>query len=417
MKEEQQGKEEKAASNSDGNPFRIAPNKYTRGILKVVEPFLVINRSGRMPEFDEFQAKMNKSALSCAVTSMARELTRVQSIMRVDKNTELAIRPLHQALVFAIGAFAKPSEDEISDLNDYFEYAPQVEIEDEESLSAYLVSSGGCEAKNPSLHGSGPSVEGFKVDHECAPQGEDDVKQPGRTDFRVFVHDKSPLKIKVPWSQLAEVKIERLVAIIESKFDREIDGIFQAVGYARSEILRNLQNLHFKPVYVLVFSESNWTYGILDVRGSIRIKKNNTIDKISYEGLLVSEKLYFHGEEYVPTKEEDLQSELNRKVELLQEKYNMKAYPKRKYLVGTLHLSEKWYDLPSASKDGGLSSPDALRFFEGLLRMAIGSRINHWTIEDVQAAYNRRMELIDLQSKYKACRGLVWEPASKRAKQ
>ncbi|MCO5547422.1 hypothetical protein L7F22_000871 [Adiantum nelumboides] len=54
------------------------------------------------------------------------------------------------------------------------------------------------------------SNEGIELDHEAPPQGEDDMKGDGRTDFCIFVCDRSPLK------RQGSIKLEENMILEES---------------------------------------------------------------------------------------------------------------------------------------------------------------------------------------------------------
>lgn len=398
----------------------MAPNEFTSGIFKAVEPFVIIDRSGVMPDYDKFKPKMDKEALSCATKYVAYELGRAEINMRKDLTTELSIRPYHTSLLYSIGSFVKHSKEEISQLKDDIACVidgDDLEDDADEDLGTFLISSGGSEKGPSSLEsGSTSSNDGRIVDHEVSPQGEDNIKELGRTDFRIFIHDRSPFKLKLPEKRHAELESERLGALVESKFLTEEEAIFQAAGYARAEVLRNLQNLHLKPVYLLVLTDSRWTYAILDVRGSVCIC-NNLIEEDSMSDLLELERLRFVGKSYVHSQLGELRSMLDENMKLLKDKRYKKVYPRKKYLVGRLYLSKQWYDLPSIRRVGSFASPHSFRFFEGLLRIAVGDKAVKWTPKDVTAAYELKSKVIDCIVRYRS--GLHWddrEPAGKRAR-
>lgn len=404
------GQKRKQSGNED--PFKVPPNQFTKATLKAVEPFVVIDTSGVLPDYNKFKPRMDKEVITYVVKNAARKLVHVETQMRNDLTTELSIRPYHTALLQSIGSFAKVSQEEISRLNIKAAVNGDEEEEGEnEVLRAFYLSSGGHAAVSLESR-STSSDEGFNIDHEVPPQGEDNVKAVGRTDFRIYNHDRSPFRLGLPQIKLDEVDTERLTVVAESKFLTENDAIFQACGYARPEALRNLQNFHLKPIYLLVMADSRWTYGILDVRGSVSVC-NNRIDERSMADLLELERLRFAGKDYIPTKLEELQIKLEEKMK------DSRVYPKRKYLVGRLHLGKNWYDLPSIRRAGSFRTAGSFIFFEGLLRITVGDKAVKWTMKDVQEAFQQRTEFGEVVLKHQS--GLSWDKeeeqlAGKRAK-
>lgn len=126
--------------------------------------------------------------------------------------------------------------------------------------------------------------EGLVVEHEVAPEGADDRKAKGRTDFRAFVWDKASLK-RTQLSSCVKERLDqkRLVLVFESKMAKEVDACLQAAGYAIPGIVRNLQNWHVQPVYLIVLAATRWTHAILDVHGSLTIK-DGTLTVADFEG-------------------------------------------------------------------------------------------------------------------------------------
>lgn len=178
---------------------------------------------------------------------------------------------------------------------------------------------------------------------------------------------------KVKLNYIPMVSSKRCVCIAECKWeDDDDDAFYQAAAYACQEAFANMTNLHFVAIYVLVLAKTKWTYGILRPQGWVevvngRINKDNIERFHQQQQQQVPEFLCFP----VPT----LETRLEEATQYYREYYSRSPkanYPNDRYLVGTLHICQKWFKLPVFD---GENKMDVARFYEGLLKIVVGKRV------------------------------------------
>lgn len=216
----------------------------------------------------------------------------------------------------------------------------------------------------------------------------------GRVDNKIFVFSHSNREIKVKLNYMPMVSSKRCVCIAECRWeDDDDDAFYQAAAYACQEAFANMTNLHFVAIYVLVLAKTKWRYGILRPQGWVevvngRINKDN-IERFHQQQQQVPEFPCFS----VPT----LETRLEEATQYYREYYSWSPkanYPNDRYLVGTLHICQKWFKLPVFD---GENKMDVARFYEGLLKIVVGKRVITWTPKDVYGAKKLRKGMLKIR--------------------
>ncbi|EFJ13642.1 hypothetical protein SELMODRAFT_424274 [Selaginella moellendorffii] len=387
------------------DPFAFPASEFQFGLLRAVEPFLRVHRTTAASQLgpnDKFKGgQMNRDALDTCLQVITPSMVDYERSFK-EPRTELNVRPRHLELIRQVEKFTRPTE--VALYEDDAAMAEEVGDEDELGQKGFTITLAGGDKDDklvaevyrgkeveeaPGHESPGSSSdddEGLHMDTEAAPE---DVPDKDRTDARVFVFNEGP-RNRADELEKPYLSAQRCTLVSEFNDDEDWNAIAQAAAYARVEARRNLSSRHYKPLYLLVFSKTKFTYAILKPEGYILTGGNKVTDAAYADFVNITKP----GSTPWPKKTMDSMLEVG--TSYLRRNYSDKSnpkYPKRPYVVGDLLVAPQWYTLPSTEVMGGFFSPDAKKFYEGLLRIAVGDRVLKFTPYHVMAALGVRMAM------------------------
>lgn len=399
------------------NPLLFAPYEYNKALFKCNYPFIV--QTYHMPTDDKFRALRMKDSTRVRALQFLMEPS-IEVSRFCDIKGELGGRRLHSSFFSRLGFLTKPSSVSIQrelklekDLSYFYpllkkrKVAPPAVVDDLDKASPSLLDSSveahnrdfivregetleGAESKSPP---SPESDKSFRLEEETAPDT-GDVPGRGRIDIRLFNFNSYNQKLKKMFKQVDPVEMRQCVCVCECKWEKEVDldALMQAAAYTCQPALSNLANLHFNPIYILVLTRSKWTYGILDSRGCVQVIDGG-LDRDTLDDFFLQQSVRFSQN---PLSESDLEVQLKIATKYLRKCYGAMpkaVYPNNTYLVGNLHIRNEWFRLPDFD---GVNGDDMCLFYEGLLRIVVGEKVNDWEVEDLEAAKNLRCGLMKI---------------------
>ncbi|EFJ24265.1 hypothetical protein SELMODRAFT_414822 [Selaginella moellendorffii] len=367
------------------DPFRFPPSEFNFGVLQAVEPFLNIHRhqpAVSQLAFDRFKGgKMNPDALDACLhlisTSMA-DFERSYS----EAVTELNFRPRHLELIRQVERFTTPTDAEYN--SSFLESVADGDEDELDQKGFVIVLSG---ANNALEEVEAILNEDSNASGSDSSSSGESPKDTGRTDGRAFVFNEGPRKRTECEVERLRLSAQRCALISEFKPNETWEAIAQAVACARPEIRRNLSNRHYKPMYLLALSKHKFTYAILKAEGQILAGGNKVSDK-AYSDFVETTRPSGR----TPTSKSVIDKMFALGTKFLRENYRESAkYSKQPFIVGDLYIAPEWYPLPTNEVDGGFFSSGAKKFYEGLLRIAIGDVVLRYTQYDILKAAGIRM--------------------------
>ncbi|EFJ28937.1 hypothetical protein SELMODRAFT_410804 [Selaginella moellendorffii] len=383
------------------DPFAFPASEFHFGLLRAVEPFLRVHRTTAASQLgpnDKFKGgQMNRDALDTCLQVITPSMVDYERSFK-EPRTELNVRPRHLELIRQVEKFTRPTElalyeddaamaEEVGDENELGQKGFTITLaagDEDDKLVAKVYR--GKEVEEAPGGSSTDDEEGLHMDTEAAPE---DVPDKGRTDARVFVFNEGP-RNRADELEKPYLSAQRCTLVGEFKDDEDWNAIAQAAAYARVEARRNLSSRHYKPLYLLAFSKTKFTYAILKPEGYILTGGNKVTDAAYADFVNTTNP----GSTPWPKKTMDTMLEAG--ISYLRRNYSDKRnpkYPKRAYVVGDLLVAPQWYTLPSTEVMDGFFSPDAKKFYEGLLRIAVGDRVLKFTPYHVMAALSVRMAM------------------------
>ncbi|EFJ38289.1 hypothetical protein SELMODRAFT_402085 [Selaginella moellendorffii] len=372
------------------DPFRFPPSEFNFGVLQAVEPFLNIHRHqaavSQLP-FDRFKGgKMNADALDACLHLISASMADFERSYN-ERITELNFRPRHLELIRQVEKFTTPTDAEYN--SSFLESIADGDEDELDQKGFVILLSGENDAleeveailhEDSNASGSdSSSSDGSHLDTEAPPQGPYDVADTGRTDGRAFVFNEGPRKRTECEVERLRLSAQRCAFISEFKPNETWEAIAQAAACARPEVRCNLSNRHYKPMYLLALSKHKFTYAILKAEG--QILAGDFVETTRPSG-------------QAPTSKAVIDRMFALGTKFLRENYREKSgakYLKRPFIVGDLYIAPEWYPLPSNEVDGGFFSSGAKKFYEGLLRIAIGDVVLRYTQYDLLKAAGIRM--------------------------